>query len=89
MKEQQHKLIHVNSTRKSSNDPKNRHFQQSEQEIVETVCLKRKTALLITCGTIKYKAQKLAISHSITGHHYQASMRWCVHYAEEKWVLTS
>jgi hypothetical protein len=39
-KEQQQKLITVNSTRKSFNDPKQGHFQQSEQEIVNFVCLK-------------------------------------------------
>jgi len=39
-KERKQKLININSTRKSSNDPKEGHFQQSEQEIAAFVCLK-------------------------------------------------
>jgi hypothetical protein len=38
----------------------------------------RKTEVLITCETTKYKARELAKSHNITQHNFKASTGWCV-----------
>jgi hypothetical protein len=52
-------------------------FPRIRKEVVESVCLKRKTGVPIACDTIKYKTQQLVKFH-ITWHHFKASVGWCV-----------
>ena len=58
---------------------------ESEEEIDESVCLKRQAGVQSTCAAIKYEAQELAKSH-ITQHQFKASV--CM-YEEQEWVFSS
>jgi hypothetical protein len=51
---------------KSFSGPTHRRFQELEQGTVEFVHLKSKTDVLVTHVAIRYKAQELVKSHSIT-----------------------
>jgi hypothetical protein len=69
-------LINANSTWKSFSDPKC--LQELKDQIVEFLCLTRKTEVPITWKTLKYKAWEAAKSHDMW-HHFKASTSWCMH----------
>jgi hypothetical protein len=58
-RKQKQKLINMKSTQKSFSGLKHRYFQELKHEITEFVHLRRKTGVLITYETIKYRAQEL------------------------------